>query len=99
MIKPIRESKPSKWTYELIKEKSFLILPNGYDPELVENVKSIKQQNDCLSIAFVGSIYDWQPLRSFLSVMSKFIKSNKEIKIRINFYGIVKANKECKRKQ
>jgi hypothetical protein len=73
---------------ELIKEKSFLILPNGYDPELVENVKSIKQQNDCLSIAFVGSIYDWQPLRSFLSVMSKFIKSNKEIKIRINFYGI-----------
>lgn len=73
---------------ELIKEKSFLILPNGYDPELVENVKSIKQQNDFLSIAFVGSIYDWHPLRSFLSVMSKFIKSNKEIKIRINFYGI-----------
>jgi hypothetical protein len=73
---------------QLIKDKEFFILPNGYDPEAIENVKDVSQQNEMFSIAFVGSIYDWHPLRSFLSVVSKFIEINKSIKIRINFYGI-----------
>lgn len=73
---------------QLIKNKIFFILPNGYDPEAMENVKNINQLSDVLNVAFIGSIYDWNPLRSFFNVISQFIKSKKDVKIIINFYGI-----------
>ena len=72
----------------LIKNKKFAIIKNGFDPEAVEYSKNIKQDDSKFSIALVGSVYDWHPLRSFLTVVSKFIKFKGEIKIEINFYGI-----------
>ena len=72
----------------LIKNKQILLLPNGYDPEIIEIIKNIKQQNEILKIAYVGYIYDWHPLHSFLNVICNFIKNNKEVKLEINFFGI-----------
>ncbi len=72
----------------LIKNKEFLILPNGYDPEAVQSVKDIKQQSEVLSIASIGTLYNWHPTRSFFAVISKFIKDKKNANINISFYGI-----------
>ena len=73
---------------ELITSNPFYILPNGYDPEAIKNLNEIKQQSDILNIAFVGSIYDYHPLRSFLKQVSLFIEANENVKIKINFFGI-----------
>ncbi len=72
----------------LIKNKEFLILPNGYDPHAIENIRGIDQQKEELSIAFVGTMYDWHPIKSFLSVISQFIEDTKGAKLNISFYGI-----------
>lgn len=73
---------------DLIKNKEFLILPNGYDPEAVEGIREITKNHDALTIAFAGSIYDWHPIRSFLTVVSDFLKNNNKKKLKLNFYGI-----------
>ncbi len=72
---------------QLIKNKPFLILPNGYDPQAIDETKNIIQGSDCLNIAFVGSIYEWHPITIFLSVITKFITAHPDPKIKINFYG------------
>lgn len=72
----------------LIKNKEFFILPNGFDPEAVQNVKEIKQQSECMSIAFVGTIYNWHPFESFLKACNNFITNLSECRFRINFYGV-----------
>lgn len=73
---------------QLIKNKEFFIFPNGFDPEAIESLKEIKQQTKTLRIAFVGSVYDWHPIRSFFTELSIFIKINAGAKICVNFYGI-----------
>jgi hypothetical protein len=72
----------------LIINKQYYILPNGYDPEVIDSVKTIEQQSKSLNIAFVGTIYKWHPIRSFLMVMLNFIKENPNAKIVINLYGV-----------
>jgi len=71
----------------LIKDKAFYILPNGYNPELIDRLKDIKQQNEKLSIAFVGTTYEWYPIKSFLRVISEFMNINRNAKFQVNFYG------------
>ncbi|MBA3706418.1 MAG: hypothetical protein H0W84_11145, partial [Bacteroidetes bacterium] len=72
----------------LIKNKEILILPNGYDPEAIEDIKDIPQQSDVLSISFIGVIYKWYPVKSFLTEVAHFIRNKKNASIHINFYGI-----------
>lgn len=71
-----------------IKEKKFLIITNGYDSNAIQNVQNIKQNSKNLSIGFVGTIYKWHPLESFLVECDKFISKTKNVKFEINFYGI-----------
>ncbi|HNW96937.1 MAG TPA: N-acetyl sugar amidotransferase [Bacteroidales bacterium] len=73
---------------KLVPGKTFYILPNGYNQEAIDKVNLIPQSNKKLSIAFVGSIYKWHPLESFLGVCAEFIKENKNARFQINFYGI-----------
>src|SRR5690554_1068296 len=68
--------------------KPFHILPNGYDHELIENVSNVKQGGEFLSIAFVGTIYEWHPWKSFISNLCHFIETHPKSKIRMNFYGV-----------
>lgn len=72
---------------KLIPGKPFSILPNGYDPEVIDAVSALPQAKDELNIAFVGTIYNWHPIESFLKVAEQLITQNPGIKVKFNFYG------------
>ena len=72
---------------QLIPGKPFSILPNGYDPEVIDAVSALPQASDRLNIAFVGTIYNWHPIESFLKVAEQFVIANPAVKIMFNFYG------------
>jgi hypothetical protein len=73
---------------KLVKAPHFYVLPNGYEPDAFKNIQNIQQGKAILSIAFVGTIYMWHPLRSFLNVVSEFISSHKEARLNIHFFGV-----------
>jgi hypothetical protein len=70
-----------------VKNKPFFIIPNGFDNNIQDIIKDIEPCRDCLSIGFVGTIYKWHPVSSFLSIIEKFVKEQDD-KIIINFYGV-----------
>lgn len=73
----------------LILNKSFYILPNGYNEDAINSIKHIEQSKIKLSIGFVGTIYKWHPIESFLRVSNDFVGNFVEKpKFEINFYGI-----------
>jgi glycosyltransferase involved in cell wall biosynthesis len=72
----------------LIPYKPYSILPNGYNPKIIDTVKKIGQSTDTLSIGFVGTIYEWHPLSSFLRECEAFVKRNPHVQLQLNFYGI-----------
>ena len=69
-------------------QKQFYILPNGYNPDVIDEVSWIKQGNDKLRFAFVGTIYNWHPLESVLNCFSHFAESASQPEFEINFYGV-----------
>ena len=71
----------------LIPNKPFIISPNGYDTLAIDQIKNIKQNDDELCISFVGTIYNWHPVESFLRVANEFVTEHPEAKIRFKFYG------------
>lgn len=71
----------------LIPNKPFIISPNGYDSLAIDQIKNIKQNDDELYISFVGTIYNWHPVESFLRVANEFVTEHPEAKIRFKFYG------------
>ncbi len=72
----------------IIRDKKYYILPNGYSPEIIKQKMNNEQQGSALSIAFVGTIYLWYPIRSFFSVISDFLLSNDTVDLIVNFYGV-----------
>lgn len=81
---------------ENIKDKNFEILLNGYDPDILEITRDIKQSGDRLSIAFTGTVEDWHPIESFLGVCDRLIREDTEFKVELHCYGVNKE-KEIKR--
>jgi glycosyltransferase involved in cell wall biosynthesis len=71
----------------LIPNKPFIISPNGYDTLAIDQIKNIKQNDEELCISFVGTIYNWHPIESFLRVANNFIKDYPHTKIKFKFYG------------
>ena len=61
------------------------IIPNGYNPAVVSDVLHIKQKSDRMRIAFAGTIYNWHPYKSVLSLFSDFAKGKN---IELNFFGV-----------
>ena len=72
----------------ILLKKNIIIIPNGYNPDAIKKVNDVKPENTCLRLGFVGTIYKWHPVESFLTVISKFLTENKNALIEINFYGI-----------
>lgn len=72
----------------LIEKIPIHILPNGYDPEVIDEIGKIDQGSEIFQIAFVGTIYEWHPIRSFLKILDQFAINNPEVKFRFNLYGI-----------
>ena len=72
---------------QLIPNKPYSISPNGYDTAVIDKIKNIPQNNEVFSISFVGTIYNWHPIESFLRVANNFIKDHPHAKIKFKFYG------------
>lgn len=79
----------------LLKNKKVYIIKNGYDPETRDIMKDMPQQGNKLSIAFIGTIYKWHPLESFLRTISIFINENGSTKLSLKFYG-TNSNEEIR---
>lgn len=73
---------------ESLPAKKYKIIPNGYDSKAIEVAGRINQGTEKMSIAFVGAIYDWHPIESFLNVSNEFVKEIENPKFQINFYGV-----------
>jgi glycosyltransferase involved in cell wall biosynthesis len=71
----------------LIPNKSFSISPNGYDTAVIDKIKDIQQNKEEFCISFVGTIYNWHPIESFLSVANNFFKDHPHAKLKFKFYG------------
>lgn len=67
---------------------AYKILPNGYNSECIERIKNIRQDSDCFSIAFAGTIYKWHPIDSVFSNVAAIIENDSSFKVKIDFYGI-----------
>jgi hypothetical protein len=72
---------------QLLPQKTFYILPNGFDPEAISGVNNTPQNNQLLTISFAGTIYKWHPYEAFFEVCNDLIQ-NSGIKFKIDFYGI-----------
>ncbi len=71
-----------------ISNKNISVIPNGFDSEVISEVKSVKQNSEYFTITYIGRLYKYYPIASFLSVLNHFIKSNPSIKIHLQFIGI-----------
>lgn len=72
---------------QLVPNKPYSIIPNGYDTRVIDKIKNIEQNKEELSISFVGTIYNWHPLNSFLRGANQFVLEHPNAKIRFKFYG------------
>lgn len=72
-----------------VKNKTIHILPNGYNPEIIDKLSTTPQKTNLLTISFVGTIYDWHPWRSFIKVFSSFIEQE-DRRMQFHLYGINK---------
>lgn len=72
---------------ELAPDKPFHIVTNGYDPDAIASAEGIEQNKDVLSIAFVGTIYPWHPLESFIRTCDRFLSATGKT-LAVHFYGI-----------
>jgi glycosyltransferase involved in cell wall biosynthesis len=73
---------------EITNRKDIIILPNGYDDELLKEHERESHKSNILRIAFGGRIYPWHPINEFLEGMCESIKSNVNIRLEINFFGV-----------
>lgn len=73
---------------KILPDKKIDIIPNGYVNEIVDPLSDKKPNNEIMTIGFIGSIYKWNPIKSFLGVINEFVSSNGSNSIRIKFFGI-----------
>ena len=64
------------------------ILINGFNPDVMNTAKMIKQGENILTIGFAGTIYKWHPIKSVLSVFNQLLSNGDISEININFYGL-----------
>lgn len=77
-----------KYIRENIKSKEVFLIENGYDSLAIEESKKINQNSKVLTISFVGTLYEWNPIDSIFSTLKKVIQENPKIKIKFNLYGV-----------
>ncbi len=67
--------------------KRIHVLPNGYDPDVIDEISKVPQSTKKLTLSFVGSMYKWYPWKSFLTTFSEMIEQ-RGVSIQLNMYGI-----------
>lgn len=73
---------------QLFPDEEILILPNGFDPELMEEANKIEQKSKILTFSFVGTIYKWHPVKSLMKGFQKFKEENPTKPFALKLYGI-----------
>ncbi|MFN5149676.1 MAG: hypothetical protein ACK457_11870 [Flavobacteriia bacterium] len=73
---------------QLFPDKEILILPNGFDPNLMIEANKIEQKSKILSFSFVGTIYKWHPVKSLMKGFQKFKEENPTKPFELKLYGI-----------
>lgn len=71
----------------LFPDKQIHILPNGFDPDVIDQFAHVKQRSDVLTIGFVGTIYEWHPWESFIKQIVEFNKKSLTTKVFLDLYG------------
>ena len=72
---------------QLVSDKPYSITPNGYDTMVIDKIKNIEQTKEEFSVSFVGTIYNWHPIESFLREANQFVIEHPNAKIMFKFYG------------
>jgi len=73
--------------HEYFPSKIIYVLPNGYDPEVIDKIAKSPQEAQKLTISFVGTVYEWHPWKSFITIFSELIET-KKVEMQLNIYGI-----------
>jgi len=68
--------------------KTFEVIPNGYDPEAMAGAAALDQGHERLTIAFVGSVYNWHPIESVLQVVDAFLRSKPDAAFAMRMIGV-----------
>jgi len=66
----------------------YAIIPNGFDSDAIEEVKSMRQNAECFTITYIGRIYKYYPIDSFFSVLNNFIKNNSYARFQLQLIGV-----------
>jgi len=72
--------------------KEINIIPNGFDPEIINNISKITQNAKRLTISYAGTIYNWHPIEIFFKSLNEFLRLHSEVELKLNFYGINNQN-------
>ncbi len=64
------------------------VIPNGFDPQYVENTRKIPQESNQLSIALIGTTYQYHPVEVFLKILNDFNSSPERNPIQLNLFGV-----------
>jgi hypothetical protein len=72
---------------EILPQKQIELLNNGFDQENPSFEISVKSEGE-IHIAFVGTLYNWHPVKTVLDVVSSVNNLASVKKIHLNFYGI-----------
>ncbi|MBN4051516.1 hypothetical protein JYU16_01755 [bacterium AH-315-M05] len=73
---------------QLSLNKQIEVVFNGYDPDVVQGLKNISQNNECFEIAYSGTIYPRQQLELFLEGYRNFIRETNCKDTKVIFYGL-----------
>lgn len=68
--------------------KPIHVIPNGYDPEALATASAEPQGDEKLTLAYVGSIYPFYPLESFLRACETFVRGQERARFELLFVGV-----------
>lgn len=69
-------------------DKSFEIVLNGFNPDVMQAAGTINQQTAEFTVAFAGTLYKWHPIHSFLRVCNELTVNKQIPSLRLHFYGL-----------
>lgn len=64
------------------------VIPNGFDPEAIAAADDERQGRERLTLAYVGSLYPFYPLESFLRVCEAFVRAPEPPRFALLFVGL-----------
>ena len=64
------------------------VIQNGYDPEAIAAADGESQNDEVLTLAYVGSVYPFYPLESFFRVCETFMRTREAARFKLELVGL-----------